>query len=66
VAARFQGLIESAKMNGLDPGAYLRHEAEAFLRGERIALPSELRDLAIVRTRLNPPALPAIEAGAAT
>jgi len=57
----FCGLIESAKMNGLDPGAYLRHGAEAFLRGKRVPLPHELRDLAIVRPWLSQPMVAAIE-----
>ena len=50
-------------MNGLDPGAYLRHGADVFLRGERVPLPHELRDLAIVRPWLSPPTVAAIEAG---
>ena len=62
VAAMFYSLIESAKMNDLDPGAYLRHGAAAFLRGERVPLPHELREAGIVQPRLSPPAGAAIEA----
>ena len=62
VAAMFYSLIESAKMNDLDPGAYLRHGAAAFLRGERVPLPHELREAGIILPRLSPPAGAAIEA----
>lgn len=43
VAAIFYSLIESAKLIGVDPAAYLRAAAVAALRGERVPLPQELR-----------------------
>jgi transposase len=43
VAALYYTLIESAKLNGLDPRAYLRIAVVAALRGERIPLPHEMR-----------------------
>jgi len=42
VAALFYSFIESAKLCGLDPKAYLRTAAHAGLRGERIPLPHEV------------------------
>jgi len=42
VAALFYSFIESAKMWGLDPKAYLRTATIAGLRGERIPLPHEI------------------------
>jgi len=42
VAALFYSLLESAKLAGLEPKAYLRDAAHAALRGERIPLPHEL------------------------
>lgn len=42
VAALFYSLIESAKLNGLDPRGYLRIAVVAALRGERIPLPHEV------------------------
>jgi hypothetical protein len=41
-------LIESAKLNGLEPSTYLKTGAEASLRGERVPLPHE-----IARSSLN-------------
>jgi transposase len=43
VAAIFYSLVESAKLAGVDPHAYLRAAADAGLRGERVPLPHELR-----------------------
>jgi transposase len=42
VAALFYSYIESAKLCGLDPKAYLRTAVMAALRGERIPLPHEV------------------------
>jgi hypothetical protein len=42
VAALFYSLLESAKLAGVDPAAYLRAAAVAALHGERIPLPHEL------------------------
>jgi transposase len=42
VAALFYSLLESAKLDGLEPKAYLRDVAHAALRGERFPLPHEL------------------------
>lgn len=42
VAALFYSLIESAKLVGIEPKMYLRHAAEAALRGETIPLPHQL------------------------
>lgn len=42
VAALFYSFIESAKLNGLEPKAYLRMATMAALRGERITLPHEV------------------------
>lgn len=42
VAAIFYSLIESAKLNGVDPQRYLRTAAEAHLRGETVPLPHEM------------------------
>ena len=42
VAALFYSYVESAKLCGLDPKAYLRTAVMAALRGERIALPHEV------------------------
>ena len=41
VAAIFYSLIESAKLNEIDPVAYLQAGAEAHLRGEVVPLPHE-------------------------
>ena len=43
VAAIFYSLIESARLNGLDPGRYLEQAALASIRGETIPLPHEIR-----------------------
>lgn len=43
VAAMFYSLIESARMNGLDPAQYLRLGAAAHLRDQPVPLPHELR-----------------------
>ncbi|WP_242396406.1 IS66 family transposase [Anaeromyxobacter oryzisoli] len=42
VAAVFYSLVESAKLVGVDPHAYLRAASHAGLRGERIPLPHEM------------------------
>jgi transposase len=42
VAALFYSLIESAKLAGVEPKAYLRLAAQAALRGEKPPLPHEL------------------------
>jgi transposase len=42
VAALFYSLIESAKLAGVEPDAYLRAAARQGIRGERILLPREL------------------------
>jgi transposase len=42
VAALFYSLIESAKLAGVEPKAYLRAAAHASIRGERVPLPHEL------------------------
>lgn len=46
VAALFYSLLESAKLCGLEPKAYLRTAALAALAGERILLPHEVAALA--------------------
>jgi transposase len=43
VAAIFYSLIESAKLNDLDPAAYLRLGALAHLAGEPVLLPHEVK-----------------------
>lgn len=45
VAAILYSLVESAKLNGVDPRAYLRHAVRAGLRGDRVPLPHEVRDV---------------------
>lgn len=42
VAALFYSLIESAKLAGIEPDAYLRIAAHAAIRDEDIQLPHEL------------------------
>ena len=42
VAAIFYSLVESAKLNGIDPAAYLRLGAKTHLRGEVVPLPHEV------------------------
>lgn len=42
VAALFYAFVESAKLCGLDPKAYLKRAVLAALRGERIPLPHEI------------------------
>lgn len=42
VAALFYSLIESAKLAGVEPKAYLRLAVQAALRGERAPLPHEI------------------------
>ena len=42
VAAILYSLVESAKLAGVDPAAYLRAAAVAALRGERVPLPHEI------------------------
>jgi len=41
VAALFYSLVESAKLAGVEPKAYLRLVTQAALRGERPPLPHE-------------------------
>ncbi len=53
VAAMFYSLIESARLNGLDPRAYLLFGAKAHLRGEHVPLPHELRE-ACLGTGIGP------------
>lgn len=48
VAALFYSLLESAKLAGVEPKAYLRAAATAALRHERIPLPHELANPATV------------------
>jgi transposase len=47
VAALFYSMIESAKLNGLNPKAYLRMATMAALRGEQIPLPHEVAALGV-------------------
>jgi len=42
VAAIFSSLIETAKLNGVEPKRYLKAALAAALAGERIPLPFEL------------------------
>lgn len=42
VAALFYSLLESAKLVGIDPAAYLRTAVEAAFAGEQIPLPHEI------------------------
>jgi transposase len=42
VAALFYSLVESAKLAGVEPKAYLRLVTQAALRGERPPLPHEV------------------------
>jgi transposase len=42
VAALFYSVVESAKLAGVEPDAYLRTAARAAIRGERIPMPHEL------------------------
>jgi transposase len=42
VAALFYSLVESAKLAGVEPKAYLRLAVQAALRGERPHLPHEV------------------------
>lgn len=41
VAALFYSLLETAKLCGVEPKAYLRRAVEAALRGERVPLPMD-------------------------
>jgi transposase len=41
-AGTFYSMVESAKLNGLEPRAYLKLAALAHLRGERVPLPHEI------------------------
>jgi transposase len=63
VAAKFYSLIESAKLNDLDPAKYMRCAAEAHLRGNTVPLPHELR-LAGLATLAAAPPIPAVVAPA--
>ena len=42
VAAIFYSLIESAKLNDIDPAVYLNAAVQCWLRGETVPLPHEL------------------------
>ncbi len=42
VAALFYSLIESSKLAGVEPDAYLRSAARAAVRGQAIPLPYEV------------------------
>jgi len=42
VAALLYSLIESAKLAGIEPRAYLQTAADAALRGDLIPLPHEI------------------------
>jgi hypothetical protein len=42
VAALFYSLLESAKLVGLDPAAYLRAAVDASFAGREIPLPHEI------------------------
>jgi transposase len=42
VAALFYSVIESAKLAGAEPDAYLRTAARLSIRGQRVPLPDEL------------------------
>jgi hypothetical protein len=42
VAAIFYSFVESAKLNGLDPAAYLKTAALAHIRGQTVPLPHEI------------------------
>jgi len=53
VAALFYTIIESAKLAGVEPKAYLRLATYAALRGERVLLPHEVAAGAAV-TRRDP------------
>jgi transposase len=46
VAATFYSFVESAKLCGLEPKAYLKRAVVSALRGERIELPHEIVALA--------------------
>jgi transposase len=59
VAAIFYTFIESARMNGLDPGAYLTAAATAHLRGQKVPLPHELRGISLGRPIAAPSQGPA-------
>jgi transposase len=43
VAALFYSLLETAKLCGVDPRAYLRQAALAALRGEAPLLPRQMK-----------------------
>jgi transposase len=45
VAAILYTLLETAKLAGVDPKAYLRRAVLAGRRGDRVPLPHELRDV---------------------
>lgn len=47
VAATFYSLIESAKLNGIDPRFYLRVAVHASQRGHPVPLPHELKQMLI-------------------
>ena len=56
--------IESAKMNGFDPGRYVCAGARAYLRGEKVPLPHEIRaaELAAPKNSVGPPPSRLVEA----
>jgi hypothetical protein len=53
VAATFYSLVESAKLNDLEPRFYLRVAARAGLRHETVPLPHEVKAM-MANGRLNP------------
>jgi hypothetical protein len=53
VAATFYSLVESAKLNDLEPRFYLRVAARAGLRHETVPLPHEVKAM-IADGKLNP------------
>jgi transposase len=54
VAAMFYSLIESARLNDLDPVRYLRCGAQAYLRGQNVPLPHELKLIGTVHPDVGP------------
>jgi len=63
VSAMMYSLIESARLNGLDPARYLKFAAEVHLRGGLAPLPHEVRQDAFAAARVGPPAAPQLENG---
>lgn len=60
VAATFYSLIESARINGLDPARYLAAGAEASLRGQPVPLPHELKQISLSMALTAPLTAPAV------